>query len=581
MMMTTKSMKVKNLTHNYRWLWIGALLFLLNHQLYANPATEDNSLSSHIEVLLNATAHPDIPSPYTAKEQATLKQLYQPQQLLWLQSSLSNPAIAELLALFHSAAEQGLKSSDYANQYLATQWRYLQQHSASQVELSRFDIALSLTFIRYLNDLHYGRVDPETLRFHLPAKAVLELAGSIAFAIQTQTLNTLAEQVEPKLMPYQQLKQALAHYQLLQQQLSQTFTFSFEKSLRLGDFSSQMGNLDYYLDVLNTPIAAAIPIQSESHKSLYSEEIEAKVRQLQTVYHLESDGVIGKQTLEVLNTPLSQRIQQIELSMERLRWLPKLPEDAFILVNIPAFQLWAYSAEHQQSDLLTMRVIVGKAKNRDKSKGRSTRFQTPVFTGELSYLVFNPYWNIPKNIARREILPLLEADYQYLDNKNMEIVQQFSNHAEVLSLTPDNLERLYSGQLHLRQRPGKGNALGHIKFIFPNAYNVYLHDTASRSLFKRTQRDFSHGCIRVAEPNKLAMFVLQEQAEWDHSRIQRTLARKTPNTVGIVQKIPVFIFYTTALVTQTGVAFYRDIYKHDPALLRTLAQRSQGLERGN
>ena len=428
--------------------------------------------------------------------------------------------------------------------------------------------------MRYLNDLHYGRVNPNQFGFSLPEKNIINFASHIYGAIQLNNISALTKRMEPQLIAYQQLKNTLAKYRRLKLHFDQAVHFNFEKTLYPGDWSTQISELEYYLDALNTPVNQAIVSKTETSNT-YTPSIAAKVRRLQANHNLMSDGVIGKQTLMALNTPLSKRVEQIELAMERLRWLPEQQKGPFILVNIPAFQLWAYNPGQKQGDMLTMKVIVGKAKNKGKSKNKDKALQTPVFTANLSYLVFNPYWNIPKNILIEEILPLVEKKQDYLQNHNMEIVTQFSHHAAVLPINEENINRLYSGQLHLRQRPGPANALGHIKFIFPNNHNVYMHDTPARSLFNRQQRDFSHGCIRVESPNKLAMFVLQEQPEWDNTKIQAAMTANEPRIVDIKQTIPVLIFYTTTLVTKTGTVFYPDLYKHDNLLQSALVERSQ------
>jgi len=258
--------------------------------------------------------------------------------------------------------------------------------------------------------------------------------------------------------------------------------------------------------------------------------------------------------------------------MERLRWTPE-QQGPFIVVNIPAFQLWAYQSAQNQDDILNMKVIVGKSQHRGKEKDRK-KLQTPVFTAELRYLVFSPYWNIPDSILNNEILPLLEKKPDYIQNNNMEIVSQFSHSASVYATNEENINRLHSGELNLRQRPGRKNALGHIKFIFPNNYNIYLHDTPARSLFRRSKRDFSHGCIRIENPDKLAQFVLRNQPEWDAIKINKAMRARKPSIVDIKQKIPVLIFYNTASANKGEVDFYPDIYDHDSTLKSALEQRS-------
>lgn len=556
---------------SYNTFLIWALLPLLINAVYADTALSD------IHSLLSSKNHPYFLKPYTDQEQQTLKTIYQQQnkQLLWFNSEHPIQTIDQLLELFKNAPEQGLNSTDYATHYLKTQWQKLRQSQPGFYEFATFDTALSLTYLRYLNDLHYGRVDPEKLGFGLPEKSIINFAIQISSAVKTNNISGLAEHMQPNLIAYRQLKKTLVKYRRLHQHFDQAVYFNFRQSLHPGDWSTQISDLNYYLDALNTPLDQAIADNIQT-SNIYTASIAAKVRKFQTNHSLLSDGIIGKQTLEALNTPLSKRITQIELAMERLRWLPEQQKGPIILVNIPAFQLWAYNTE-QQNDVVNMRVVVGKAKNniKDKDKDQEKALQTPVFTANLRYLVFSPYWNIPKSILSKEILPLVEKDTDYLQRNNMEIVAQFSHQAETLPINQENIKLLYSGELHLRQRPGSGNALGHIKFIFPNSHKVYLHDTPALSLFRRTQRDFSHGCIRVENPNKLALFVLQGHPEWDDTKIHNAMAANKPNIVNIKQSIPVLIFYTTALVTATGTAFYPDIYDHDSTLQSALAERSQ------
>ncbi|WP_428353249.1 L,D-transpeptidase family protein [Methyloprofundus sp.] len=564
---------MKKWTYSTTCLLIWALLCSV--KLYA--ASSHDAL---FEVLLDANSHPYFQQPLDSSEQAKLKKLYQlnENQLLWFSSEHPVKTINQLLELYAAAPTQGLNSDDYAYQYLKSKWLNIQQSNPDFYQFAVFDTALSLTFIRYLKDLHYGRVAAKLQGFRLDPKKNIDLASAIYGAIQIGALDSLVADLEPQLKPYQQLKTALVKYRRLAQQFKQPLHFALKESLHPGDWSSEVSKLRLHLNALSTPIGQAIEPSIDSN-NVYTEDLVIKVKALQTQHGQLNDGIIGKQTLATLNTPFEHRVEQIELAMERLRWISVPRQSPFILVNIPAFQLWAFNTEeHNLSDPLTMRVIVGKAKNRIKpyeKESKKKALQTPIFTAKLSYLVFNPYWNIPESILLQEILPLLEQDPDYLQKNNMEIVSRFAHDAPVYALNETNIQRLYNKQLHLRQRPGRKNALGHIKFIFPNNHNIYLHDTPARSLFKRSKRDFSHGCIRVENPNILAEFVLSNQSEWNATKIKQTMRSNKPSIVDVKQKIPVLIFYSTALPSPAGIAFYPDIYDHDSALTVALDQRSK------
>jgi murein L,D-transpeptidase YcbB/YkuD len=261
---------------------------------------------------------------------------------------------------------------------------------------------------------------------------------------------------------------------------------------------------------------------------------------------------------------LSQRVTQIELAMERLRWLPELNSDASIIVNIPAFQLWAFDAiDKADVNIINMRVVVGKALEN----------QTPVLMAELHFIDFMPYWNVPYSIVKNELLPKLAQNSHYLDKENMELVSVFRDAEKPTALTGGTMELLKEGKLRIRQRPGGKNALGTVKFIFPNKDDVYLHDTPANALFSKSRRDFSHGCVRVANPQKLAEFALKNQDNWNTETIK--LAMTTPKTQRVILKkpIPVLFFYTTAFFDQDdNLDFYLDIYGHDAVLLEALSK---------
>jgi murein L,D-transpeptidase YcbB/YkuD len=243
-------------------------------------------------------------------------------------------------------------------------------------------------------------------------------------------------------------------------------------------------------------------------------------------------------------------VRQLELTLERLRWLPDLAPGPLITVDLPAYRLWAYPAAPDAAPL-EMRVVVGAA----------IKTPTPLFVGEMLYLEFNPYWNIPRSIALKEIIPKLSSNPDYLAQHDMELVPPHST-----------LPALRSGKARVRQRPGPKNALGAVKFAMPNPMDIYLHSTPSRQLFKRSRRDLSHGCIRVEQPAALVRFVLASQAQWDTDQIAAAMAPGPNRRVDIKAPVPVVILYATAMLDGDGKArFVPDVYKLDPALEQALA----------
>ena len=285
------------------------------------------------------------------------------------------------------------------------------------------------------------------------------------------------------------------------------------------------------------------------------------LKRFQIRHGIEPDGCIGKATLKELNTPLSQRVRQLQLVLERWRWVPHSFPRPPIVVNIPEFRLRAYDDQYRPE--LEMKVVVGKA----------YRHKTPVFSGNMTHLIFRPYWDVPLSIQRAELVPKIAKDPAYLAKNDYEIVNSRRQVVSTSAVSADLLAQLRSGKLFIRQVPGEKNALGLVKFLFPNEYNVYLHSTPAKSLFFRSRRDFSHGCIRVEKPEELAQWVLRGmQPGWNIDHIQAAENGADSIQVNLNKPIPVLIVYGTAVAREGGeVYFFDDIYGHDAALEQLLA----------
>ena len=275
--------------------------------------------------------------------------------------------------------------------------------------------------------------------------------------------------------------------------------------------------------------------------------------------YAELRGELARYRELAVDAPSQWRVRQIELSLERLRWLPRLPPQRVLAVNIPMFRIWGMGDPSART--FSSEVIVGRA----------LRTRTPMLVEQMEYVIFRPYWNIPMSIVRGEILPALRRKAGYLQREAMEIVSGESDTARPVPITTDNIERLRRGELRLRQRPGPRNALGLIKFVFPNDENVYIHDTPAPELFSRARRDFSHGCIRVADPVGLAEWVLSTEQGWSRERIVAATSGADSTRVDLSRPIPVILFYLTAMPIGGVVHFADDIYGHDARLDRYLA----------
>lgn len=267
---------------------------------------------------------------------------------------------------------------------------------------------------------------------------------------------------------------------------------------------------------------------------LFNDTLELAVKKFQRRHGYSESGSITPQLVKEMNVPARMRLMQVLLNMDRMRWLPQKPSGHIIIVNIPEFKLHVYDGD---KELFSIVVVVGKVGN-----------NTMMFNGDLNQIYFAPYWNVPPSIIKNEIEPAIARNPNYLENKNM--------------------ERTAYG---IRQKPGPGNALGKVKFIFPNSFNMYFHDTPSKSLFERDKRAFSHGCIRLAEPQKMAEWLLRDDPNWPSSKIVQAMNGTTETPVKLKNPIPVFILYYTAWVDSNGELNFRDdVYAHDKSLIKKM-----------
>jgi L,D-transpeptidase YcbB len=298
--------------------------------------------------------------------------------------------------------------------------------------------------------------------------------------------------------------------------------------------------------------------------AVYRGALVEAVKKFQADHGLDGDGIIGPKTWMHLRTPLRWRVRQLELGLERLRWLPLMSPEPLIVVNIPAFKLYVFDRPDTTGRvILEMNVVVGEA----------VKQRTPIFSDRMKYLVFGPYWYPTRSIISKEIVPAIQGDAKYLDKHEMELVPSTNDNATALAATAQNLEKLRAGSLTVRERPGVHNSLGLVKFIFPNSRDIYLHDTSSPGLFGRERRDFSHGCIRVEKALDLAEWALRNQPEWTPERIIEAMHAGKPERASLAQEVPIYLLYITAVARLDGsIVFYEDIYGYDKELDQLLLE---------
>ncbi|MEO8109381.1 MAG: L,D-transpeptidase family protein [Ginsengibacter sp.] len=385
------------------------------------------------------------------------------------------------------------------------------------------ELELTKHFFEYSKHAYAGKVNPKDLEWFIPRKKIDAVVLLDSFIARD---GKNLEGWEPVNVYYQHLKQELLHYYTIKKSGGwKDIESDKSKKYKRGDSALVIKQVKQRLQISGDD-------KSVDTSAYYTSELEPVIQRVQKSFGLEEDGIITASLITALNAPVTERIRQMLINLERMRWIPQQPPGNLLLVNIPEFRLHVFDSGKKQ---FSMNVVVGK-------EGHST----VIFTDQLKYVVFSPYWNVPASIVKNEMLPAMRRNSNYLPRNNMERTGT-SNGLPVI-----------------RQKPGGTNALGRVKFIFPNSYNIYFHDTPAKSLFSESNRAFSHGCIRLAEPVKLAEYLLRDQPEWTPEKIKEAMNASKENWVTLKKPVPVFISYFTAWVDSDGLLNFRtDIYGHD------------------
>lgn len=455
-------------------------------------------------------------------------------QLAWFdKNGLAQPAKAFWAMQLRHLQLSGDSSGFNKNLHQQMQLLLQEDKAAPVTSLVQQSVDLELTnsFFAYAQVAYAGKIDPGKLQWHIPRKEVHPVA-LLDSLIEWNGKNL--EAWEPVNEAYKRLRNGLSRLYQIRQQGGWSYIPPSKKAYRQGDSAAA-------IVLLKKRLWLSGDYASTDSTPIFTPALEWAVQSAQRRLGLQPDGMAGTNTLQELNVPVEERIRQVQLNLERMRWMPKNRDSLHLVVNIPAFRLYVMDGPRE---VMEMKIVVGKAAH-----------QTVVFTNSLQYIVFSPYWNVPASIVRNEILPALRRNPSYLLENNME----------------QTGER--NGLPIIRQRPGAENALGRVKFIFPNEYNIYFHDTPAKSLFNQSNRAASHGCIRLEDPGALARLLLQNSAEWTDSKIFDAMYSGEEKWVKLKSPVPVEIIYFTAWMDDGGrLNFRKDIYGHDKELASQLLE---------
>jgi len=553
-------------------------------------------------------------------------------QLAWLRDLKPTPETAAFIHAFQDAGAKGLNADDYDAWLWPARVAQIAKIAAARDDsdaaadtIAQFDTAMTICVMRYISDLRIGRVNPQHFNFDIDvADKRYNLAEFVSDnAVDAADVPALIGKVEPDSDQYRATEAALNHYldlahlqaaaaapplpPVIGDGVGVTGEYSATGQLlaRLQLEGDAPGNYPYQEAAASPPQPqAAMPTATPRFGSktiaranhffhrrgldlelgpgtqapvppafdpphlppVYTAALAEAVKSYQHRHGLTEDGRLTQDTVKSLNVPLTERVIQLQDSLERWRWLPNQYVNAPLMVNLPEFVLRGYNPQHQLD--FTMRVVVGKVVG---------DHDTPVFAHMMRYLIFRPYWSVPHDIVEKELMPHIRASgVGYLASKNFEVTDSKGK-----VLTNFTAKQVEHGGLQVREKPGPKNSLGLIKFMFPNQYDIYLHSTPEPQLFSRSRRDFSHGCIRVQDPEDLAVWVLAAsgtsgvgKSAWDIDRVHDAMTTGPDNyAVGLKNPIPIVIFYATAIVAEDGQThFFEDLYGYDQALQQVLSK---------
>jgi murein L,D-transpeptidase YcbB/YkuD len=482
-------------------------------------------------------------------------------RLAWIDGTHPGNQMDDLIRALEAATLEGLDPGMYSLGDLKVRRAeagrgFLTKKGFEPEQAAQMDIWLTYLYMKYASDLADGISD--LAHADRSWKIEPEAFDPLDHLERALTANRVTEslvELTPQTPQYRQLRESLANYRRIADAGGWP-KLPARLRLRRGQASDAAAHVARRL-AISGDYTGAVP---ERGAVRYDESLSEAIKRFQRRHGLEQDGSVGAATIAAMNVPVERRIAQIRLNLERWRWLPRELGARHIVVNIPAYRLDVWEADRR---VLSMRVVVGR---------RET--PTPIFNDRMTYLVFSPYWNVPPDIAENETLPAILQDAGFLERNNMEVIDADGNPVD-----PASIDLQDPGRYRFRQRPGRENSLGLVKFMFPNQFNVYLHDTPADSLFARATRSFSHGCVRVERPEALAQYLLRDQGGWPPERIATAMHSLEEQTVRLAEPVPVYLGYWTASATPEGVHFTGDLYGIDRRQAALVAERAARLKK--
>jgi L,D-transpeptidase YcbB len=510
--------------------------------LLGAAACGPDETAKQLEVTLSSTnAAPAVGARLELVRRVYLDRDYRP---LWIDGSKFEGRALDLIETLCHAEREGLRAADYDLAGLQAELVRLRGDKKSNpAALAALDLRLTRAFLDYGGDLLAGRLDPQAVDngWYIKARRAA-IDSTLRSALSKDDFDGMVSPLRPRQKEYKELLQMLADYRELE---AKGGWGTIAEVSRL-----QWGDKGPWVDVLRHRLKATGDLGKAEGKPVYDDKVAKAVARFQERHGIPADGSVGPTTLAALNVPVETRIRIIELNLERYRWLPSDFGKRYILVNIPDYRLYAYDDGKER---LTMRVIVGDEYNH----------ATPVFADSMTHVVFRPQWDVPRRILVDSVIPNVRKNIHYLAQHSYEVVDIARNEV-IADPSAINWSKLDMNKIpfRVRQKPGSGNELGTVKFMFPNQFSIYLHDTPADSLFEKQNRTLSHGCVRVEDPVKLAGYVLDKQEGWGDDQILEAIAADptkdmAPTSVYLKHPVPVYLLYLTAFV-RDGVLHFRD-----------------------